>query len=262
MHRSNVWLATALLNDRVRNSAGENLGKIEDFVIDPETGNIQYAVLSFGGALGMGSKWFAIPWAALHTSDPSRGVLLNVDTERLRHAPGFDAKNWPDMADAAWQRSIYDYYGGVGPAVVTRPTVVERNVYTERVRPAKRQGMSLLTAIALVCLVLGLAWMTFLVSTRGWDQAKQDMKTSIEGAAYAAKETSHDAAITAKVKSALSLSKRVPSDKIDVDSEGDVVTLRGEVPSDQVRDLAEQIARDVPGVREVHNHLFATSRTQ
>jgi sporulation protein YlmC with PRC-barrel domain len=259
MHRSNVWLATALLNDRVRNSAGENLGKIEDFVIDPETGNIQYAVLSFGGALGMGGKWFAIPWASLQTSDPSRGVLLNVDTERLRHAPGFGKSG--RHRRRCLQRSIMITTVS-GPAVVNRPTVVERNVYTERARPARRQGMPLLAAIALVCLILGLAWMTFLVSTRGWDQAKQDMKTSIQGAAYAAKETSHDAAITAKVKSALSLSKRVPSDKIDVDSDGDVVTLRGEVPSDQVRDLAEQIARDVPGVQEVHNHLFATSRTQ
>jgi sporulation protein YlmC with PRC-barrel domain len=261
MHRSNVWLATALLNDRVRNSAGESLGKIENLVIDPGTGNIQYAVLSFGGVLGMGSKLFAIPWTSLQMSAPGDGVLLSIDKEILRHAPGFDAKDWPNMADPAWQHSIHDYYR-VAPPVPSRPAVVERSVYNERrVRPAKH-GMSLLAGIALVCLVLGLAWVTFMVATRGWDQAKQDMKTSLQGAAYAAKETSHDAALTTKVKSALSLSKRVPADKINVDSEDDVVTLRGEVPSDQARDLAEQIARDVPGVREVHDHLFVTSRTQ
>jgi len=64
------------------------------------------------------------------------------------------------------------------------------------------------------------------------------------------------------VKTALALSKRIPADTISVESEGDVVTLRGEVPSDQVRDLAESIARDVPGVQMVHNHIFAVSRTQ
>jgi osmotically-inducible protein OsmY len=122
--------------------------------------------------------------------------------------------------------------------------------------------MSVLAGIALVCLVLGLAWTTFLVSTRGWDQAKEDLKSSLQGAAYAAKETSQDAALTTKVKTALALSKRIPAGQISVDSEGDVVTLRGEVPSEQVRELAEAIARDVPGVREVHNHLFALSRTQ
>jgi sporulation protein YlmC with PRC-barrel domain len=63
MPSSNVWLATALLNDRVRGSAGENLGKIEDFVIDPESGAIRYAVLSLNGAVGAGDKLVAIPWS-------------------------------------------------------------------------------------------------------------------------------------------------------------------------------------------------------
>src|SRR5262245_18498004 len=104
--------------------------------------------------------------------------------------------------------------------------------------------------------------MTFLVATRGWDQARQDIRSSFQSAAYAAKETSRDAALTSKVKAAFALSKRIPSDKIDVDSQGDVVTLRGEVPSHAVRDLAESVARDVPGVSEVHNHLYAVSRSQ
>jgi hyperosmotically inducible protein len=88
------------------------------------------------------------------------------------------------------------------------------------------------------------------------------MKGSFQRAVYAAKETSEGAALTGKVKTALSLSKRIPSDKINVDSEDDIVTLRGEVPSDEVRELAESIARDVPGVSDVHNHLYAVSRSQ
>ena len=79
---------------------------------------------------------------------------------------------------------------------------------------------------------------------------------------FAAKETSQDAALTAKVKTALSLSKRIPSGEINVDANNDVVTLRGEVPNEQTRSLAEQIARDVPGVREVQNHLYAVSHSQ
>ena len=69
MQTSNVWLATALINARVRNSAGENLGKIEDVAIDPVSGNVQYAILSFGGMLG--DKLFPVPWSSLRFS-PSR----------------------------------------------------------------------------------------------------------------------------------------------------------------------------------------------
>jgi sporulation protein YlmC with PRC-barrel domain len=60
-----VLSATTLINDDVKNNAGDNLGKIEDVMLDVDTGRISYAVLSFGGFLGMGDKLFAIPWNAL-----------------------------------------------------------------------------------------------------------------------------------------------------------------------------------------------------
>ena len=122
--------------------------------------------------------------------------------------------------------------------------------------------MPVLASLLGLCLLLGLIWVGYLVSTRGWEQARQDISTTVQGAAYAAKETSQDAAVTAKVKTALSLSKRIPSAEINVDANNDVVTLRGEVPNEQTRSLAEQIARDVPGVREVQNHLYAVSHSQ
>src|SRR5262245_24483822 len=100
MQKSNVWLATALLDDRVRDTAGEDLGRVEDFVVDPETGTIQYAVLSFGGWLGMGNKLFAIPWSALSISSSRDSIILEMDKETLRRAPAFDRDAWPNMADS------------------------------------------------------------------------------------------------------------------------------------------------------------------
>ena len=251
MQQSNVWLASRLINHRVRNSAGEDLGKIEDFVVDPETGRIEYAVLSFGGLLGMGDKLVSIPWSVLGMSSSGDYVLLDMDKESLRRAPSFDRDDWPNMTDPRWRRSLDDHYER------GRTVVRERPVYVDRSLPARR-GLSVLGAILLICFVLALGWLTYLVSTRGWDQAKQDIRTSLQSAAYAAKETSQSATLTTKVKTALSLSKRTPTDKINVDSEGDVVTLRGEVPSQEIRDRVEAIVRDVPGVSEVHNNLFVT----
>src|ERR1700740_466035 len=90
-----------IYSDRVRNAAGEDLGKIEELVIDVNTGRVAYAVLSFGGILKMGNKLFAIPWEALRV-DPqnNKRFILNVDKTRLENATGFDKDNWPDMADA------------------------------------------------------------------------------------------------------------------------------------------------------------------
>ena len=244
-----MWLATALLNDRVRNNAGEDVGKVEDIVLDPDTGTIRYAILSFGVVPGMGERLFAIPWTLLGVSPSSDYTVLNIDKGRLEQAPGFNRNNWPDMADLVWQRQIHDYYA-VSPPVVRERTTV----YVEK-RP-ERRGMPVLGSILLICLFLGLVWFAYVVATRGWEQAKEDITNTVQSAAYAAKESSQDAALTAKVKAALSLSKRVPARDINVESDGDVVTLRGEVPSDQIRGDAESVVRDVPGVSEVRNHLY------
>jgi hypothetical protein len=249
MQTSNAWLATALLHERVRNSQGDILGRIEDIVVDPVSGGIEYAVLALDGGLGMADRLFAIPWSSLRMSPARDYIFLNIDRERLLRSPGFDREHWPDFSDPTWRRGIHDYYGA-RPAYVARP-----------VRPV-RQGMSLGAGLALVILILALGWMAFLISTRGLEQAKQDVKSSMQSAVYAAKETTEDAALTTKVKAALALSKRVPAKSINVDSQGDVVTLRGQVPSTQASQAAESVARDVPGVGDVQNQLVTTPQSQ
>ena len=106
-----VLSAGTLAGDRVRNSAGEDLGKIEEIMIDIPGGRVAYAVLSFGGFLGMGNKLFAVPWDALTIDEQEHEFVLNIDKQTLEKAPGFDKDNWPDMADSTWGSQIYDYYG-------------------------------------------------------------------------------------------------------------------------------------------------------
>jgi sporulation protein YlmC with PRC-barrel domain len=106
-----VISATTLCGDRVRNSAGEDLGKIEEIMLDVPTGRIAYAVLSFGGFLGMGNKLFAVPWEALTLNDREHEFILNVDKKVLENAPGFDKDDWPDMADPSWGSQIHSHYG-------------------------------------------------------------------------------------------------------------------------------------------------------
>jgi sporulation protein YlmC with PRC-barrel domain len=250
MPNRNVWLAAALINHPVRNSAGENLGKIEDLVIDPETATIRYAVVSFGGLIGLGDRLVAIPWSFFSASPLRDYLLLNIDKHRIPGAPAFNRDYWPDMADPVWQRSIDDYY-----CSTPGPAVRERAVYVETRR--RGQGLSVLGTIFFACVLLGLIWVIFLIGTKGWEQARQDIQNSLQRVVYAAKETSYDAALTTKVKTALALSKRIPAGEISVNSQGGVVTLRGEVPSEEIRHSADMIARDVPGVRDVENRLYA-----
>lgn len=105
-----VMGCSTLTGDAVRNPEGEDLGKIEEIMLDVPTGSIAYAVLSFGGFLGIGDKLFAVPWDALVLNEDSKCFVLNVSKDRLKDAPGFDKNNWPDMSAPEFGGKIYDYY--------------------------------------------------------------------------------------------------------------------------------------------------------
>ncbi len=105
-----VMSASSLSGDRVKNSAGEDLGKIKELMIDIPSGRVAYAVLSFGGLLGAGNKLFAMPWDAFTVDEDEKEFVLNADKTLLDNAPGFDKDNWPDMADPSWGSQIYSYY--------------------------------------------------------------------------------------------------------------------------------------------------------
>lgn len=109
MSGASVLSASKIIGTPVTNPAGENLGKIEDIVIDLEMGVISYAVLSFGGFMGMGNKLFAIPWQAMKQSDTEEKFRLDVKQESLKSAEGFDKDNWPEM-DRNWDQQVHDYY--------------------------------------------------------------------------------------------------------------------------------------------------------
>jgi sporulation protein YlmC with PRC-barrel domain len=103
--------ADTLIGNDVYNHQDEDLGDIKEIMLDTRNGRVSYAVLSFGGFLGMGEKLFAVPWNALTLDTKNKRFVLNVEKDRLKQAPGFDKDKWPNMADQAWAKEIHFYYG-------------------------------------------------------------------------------------------------------------------------------------------------------
>ncbi len=103
--------AETLIGNDVYNHKGEDLGEIKEIMLNVRTGKVGYAVLSFGGFLGMGEKFFAVPWTALTLDTENKRFVLNVEKDRLKNAPGFDKGKWPNMADESWAKEIDSYYG-------------------------------------------------------------------------------------------------------------------------------------------------------
>jgi sporulation protein YlmC with PRC-barrel domain len=129
--QQDVVRASDLRSLAVYGSSNEKLGKIEDLVVDPASGHIRYAVLSFGGLLGIGDKYFALPWKDIHVvpkGSSSAGTqkeaycTLDVSKESLKNAPGFDKHHWPNFADNSFVKDIDSYYGTNREASKTQGT--------------------------------------------------------------------------------------------------------------------------------------------
>lgn len=109
-HSDNVVKSSEIIGVKVINLAKESLGKIEEIVLNKLSGQAHYVVLSFGGMLWAGDKYFAFPWKSISYSPEDEAFILQVSKEKLEKAPGFDKDHWPDMAEAAWGKEIDMYY--------------------------------------------------------------------------------------------------------------------------------------------------------
>ena len=109
-----------LLSLAVYGASNEKLGKIEDIVVDPSSGKIRYAVLSFGGILGIGDKYFAVPWHDMNVvykgatsagTQKEEYATIDVLKDALKNAPGFNKGQWPNFADQTFTRDLETFYG-------------------------------------------------------------------------------------------------------------------------------------------------------
>jgi sporulation protein YlmC with PRC-barrel domain len=132
--RRAVLSAQSLIGDEVRNLENQMLGRIEDIMIDVPTGRVAYAVLSFGGVMGMGDKLFALPWQGLRVDDRRRQVIVDVDKAHLRQAPGFDKNDWPDMADLSWSNRVHGFWMGRDGDVLHRRVMSAGSLAGDAVR--------------------------------------------------------------------------------------------------------------------------------
>lgn len=103
--------ASEVIGMTVYNHNGEDLAEINDVVLDPNTGKVRYAAVTYGGILGIGDEMFAVPWEAFQCErDPENPdehrITLDVNRKQLEGAEGFDQENWPNFADRNFTENL------------------------------------------------------------------------------------------------------------------------------------------------------------
>ena len=107
---SDVISSDRVEGTKVYNTAGDKLGSIDYLVIDKRSGQVRYAVLEFGGFLGMGTDRYPLPWQVLKYDTNQDGYVVPLERSRLEKAPRFEAEERPDYDDT-YGRGVYSYYG-------------------------------------------------------------------------------------------------------------------------------------------------------
>ncbi len=105
--------ASEVIGRNVRGAKGNDLGEINDLIVDVKTQRVRYAILGFGGILGMGEKLFAYPIQAFKESPNRESLVLNVPEERLEQSPGFERDRWPDWGVDDYAERVERFYGDV-----------------------------------------------------------------------------------------------------------------------------------------------------
>jgi hypothetical protein len=95
----------------VYNRQGEKLGSVYNFMVNKRSGQVAYAVMSFGGFLGMGTSYHPLPWKALTYDTSKGGYVVDLDQDKLRNAPSYTSGESANWSDPGYGRRIDDYYG-------------------------------------------------------------------------------------------------------------------------------------------------------
>jgi hypothetical protein len=93
---------------------GTKLGSVYNFMVDKRSGHVAYAVLSFGGFLGMGTSYHPLPWNQLTYEPAQGGYVVNLTREQLEGAPTYSASDIAAWNHPTYSRGIDDYYASVG----------------------------------------------------------------------------------------------------------------------------------------------------
>jgi len=109
-HPDNVIRTQEILGVKVINRARDSLGEIEEIMIDKFTGQVAYVVLATDGFLGMGGKFFAIPWDAIQFDVLNDCFVFDITKEMLNNSSGFDKNHWPAAADLKWGGKVMNNY--------------------------------------------------------------------------------------------------------------------------------------------------------
>jgi sporulation protein YlmC with PRC-barrel domain len=102
--------AKKVLGTDVKDASGRSIGKVEDIVLDKLSSNIMFAIVGFGGFLGIGEKYHPLPWSTLDYDESQGGYVVDMSKEQLKAAPAYTMDELVQGDGTQFRDHVYDYY--------------------------------------------------------------------------------------------------------------------------------------------------------
>jgi sporulation protein YlmC with PRC-barrel domain len=103
--------AKKVIGTDVKDASGASIGKVEDIVLDKMSNNIMFAVVGFGGFLGIGEKYHPLPWSTLDYDEREGGYCINLSKDQLKSGPSYSMEELMQGDSTQFRDRVYDYYG-------------------------------------------------------------------------------------------------------------------------------------------------------
>jgi sporulation protein YlmC with PRC-barrel domain len=214
-----------LRGTRVVNHRDQELGEIRDLVLDIQNGRIVYVALGAGGFLGLGERYFAIPPEAIRISPhDDRELLLAIEANRIAQAQGFSRDNWPAQADQRWAEEAWVYY---------------RQHEWEQQRQSGRE----------------------IRDPAGAGREAQPQFRQISGPRDQGR-AENDRGMTQQIRRALVTDQTLSTaaKNVNIHVSGGMVTLKGQVNSEEEKQVVESKAREIAGPQQVQSQIEVRER--
>lgn len=113
----------------IRDDQGDVVARVQDLVIEPRSGRVLFAAVSFGRMVGMGDVVYVVPWDHVEIAPGCHELRLGLSPEAIKQGPRFSLESWPNFADEVYTASVRDYYRSVDSARPERPNDSDRSVF-------------------------------------------------------------------------------------------------------------------------------------
>lgn len=111
--QADAYRSSRIIGTPVRDRDGRRIGNIQDLILSRGRNEVAYAVISFGGVLGVGKTFHPVPWSSLEPQAGGHYYVLAAERGALHGAPGFDPAHWPDIGQQAWREDVDRYWESV-----------------------------------------------------------------------------------------------------------------------------------------------------